>query len=95
MHCDNSSPLQAALQGEIRVSAGMPERHDLDSSRLVFQAVVKVVPNLAQMNAAHTWQFDVGRRRSYVRLSPNELECLLDGVAKSIRSSGSILIPPF
>jgi hypothetical protein len=80
---------------EIWVSARVPDSHHFNHWRLALHAIVEVVLNYAQENAAHTRKLDVGRDRSYLRLSADQFECLVNGIPESVRRSRTILVPPF
>lgn len=57
------------LKVEIWVSARVPDRHHFNRGWVALYAIVEIVLNFAQENAAHARKLDIGGGRSYGRLS--------------------------
>lgn len=59
------------LKVEIWVSARVPDRHHFNRGWVALYAIVEIVLNFAQENAAHARKLDIGGNRSYGRLGAN------------------------
>src|SRR5947209_454538 len=73
----------------------MPERQHFNGLGFALHAIVEVIPNSAQKDATCVRESYVCSHRSDVRLSGDELECLLEGFTEGLRGSRPIQIPPF
>jgi hypothetical protein len=78
------------LQFGTRATAHVPKRKDLDN--LPRDSIVQVVANPAEMKLPYTGS--VGDQAAGVRLNRNEVEDPGDLLTKSIRSLGTIGVPP-
>jgi hypothetical protein len=72
----------------------MPESQDFDGLGLPQHAIVQMVADLAQMDAACAGQSYVRRDRTDIRLGGHELESAFEGFAERVWGSSSVQISP-
>jgi hypothetical protein len=72
----------------------VPESHYFNHNGVVLYAIVKVIANPTQMDAAYARETYVRRGASDIRLCGQELECALNRFAKRLRSGSPVQIPP-